>query len=78
MVHGHGSGKLRQAVRERLRSHRGVAGLREGAPNEGGNGATKESTTNANLLLVNGQITVVPGNVAGTYTNVGTVAVTSL
>jgi hypothetical protein len=27
---------------------------------EGGNGATKESTTNANLLLVNGQITVAP------------------
>ena len=40
VVHGHGSGKLRQAVRERLRGHRGVAGLREGAPNEGGNGAT--------------------------------------
>lgn len=40
VVHGHGSGKLRQAVRERLRSHRGVASLREGAPNEGGNGAT--------------------------------------
>jgi hypothetical protein len=28
---------------------------------EGGNGATKESTLNANLLLVDGQITVAPG-----------------
>jgi DNA mismatch repair protein MutS2 len=40
VIHGHGSGKLRQAVREHLRGHRGVASLREGAPNEGGNGAT--------------------------------------
>jgi DNA mismatch repair protein MutS2 len=40
IVHGHGSGRLRQAVREHLRAHRGVADLRPGAPNEGGDGAT--------------------------------------
>ncbi len=40
VVHGHGSGRLRQAVRQHLRSHRGVAGIRAGAPNEGGDGAT--------------------------------------
>jgi DNA mismatch repair protein MutS2 len=40
VVHGHGSGRLRQAVRQHLRSHRGVAGIRSGAPNEGGDGAT--------------------------------------
>jgi DNA mismatch repair protein MutS2 len=40
VVHGHGSGRLRQAVREHLRRHRGVADLRPGAPNEGGDGAT--------------------------------------
>ncbi len=40
VVHGHGSGKLRQAVREHLRSHRAVASLRPGDPDEGGNGAT--------------------------------------
>jgi DNA mismatch repair protein MutS2 len=47
VIHGHGSGKLRQAVREHLRGHRGVAGLREGAPNEGGNGATVVSLRSA-------------------------------
>jgi DNA mismatch repair protein MutS2 len=47
VIHGHGSGKLRQAVREHLRGHRGVAGLREGAPNEGGNGATVVSLRGA-------------------------------
>ncbi len=40
VIHGHGSGRLRQAVRQRLRSHRGVAEIRSGAPNEGGDGAT--------------------------------------
>ena len=40
VVHGHGSGKLRQAVREHLRGHRAVAHLRPGDPEEGGNGAT--------------------------------------
>jgi DNA mismatch repair protein MutS2 len=40
VIHGHGSGRLRDAVRQHLRGHRGVAGVRSGAPNEGGNGAT--------------------------------------
>lgn len=40
VVHGHGSGRLRQAVREHLRGHRGVDSIRAGAPNEGGDGAT--------------------------------------
>jgi DNA mismatch repair protein MutS2 len=40
VVHGHGTGRLRQAVREHLRGHSGVASVRSGAPNEGGNGAT--------------------------------------
>jgi DNA mismatch repair protein MutS2 len=40
VIHGHGSGRLREAVRQHLRSHRGVAEIRSGAPNEGGNGAT--------------------------------------
>ena len=40
VVHGHGSGRLRQAVRQHLRAHRGVAEIRAGAPNEGGDGAT--------------------------------------
>jgi DNA mismatch repair protein MutS2 len=40
VIHGHGSGRLRQAVREHLKGHRGVAGIRSGAPNEGGDGAT--------------------------------------
>ena len=40
IVHGHGSGRLRQAVREHLRGHPLVAAQRPGAPNEGGNGAT--------------------------------------
>ncbi|HET9211623.1 MAG TPA: Smr/MutS family protein [Thermoanaerobaculia bacterium] len=40
VIHGHGSGRLRDAVRQHLRGHRGVAEVRSGAPNEGGNGAT--------------------------------------
>jgi DNA mismatch repair protein MutS2 len=40
VIHGHGSGKLRQAVREHLRGHRGISEIRSGAPNEGGDGAT--------------------------------------
>jgi DNA mismatch repair protein MutS2 len=40
VIHGHGSGRLRQAVREHLRGYRGVAEVRSGAPNEGGDGAT--------------------------------------
>jgi DNA mismatch repair protein MutS2 len=40
VVHGHGTGRLREAIRDHLRRHRAVASLRAGAPNEGGNGAT--------------------------------------
>lgn len=40
IIHGHGSGRLRQAIREHLRGHRGIADIRSGAPNEGGDGAT--------------------------------------
>lgn len=40
VIHGHGSGRLRDAVRSHLRTHRGVAQIRSGEPNEGGNGAT--------------------------------------
>ncbi|MEO8503290.1 MAG: Smr/MutS family protein [Acidobacteriota bacterium] len=40
VIHGHGSGRLREAVRQHLRRHRGVIDLRPGAENEGGNGAT--------------------------------------
>jgi len=40
IVHGHGTGRLRDAVREHLRRHPAVATYRAGAPNEGGNGAT--------------------------------------
>jgi DNA mismatch repair protein MutS2 len=40
VIHGHGTGRLRDAVREHLRAHAGVSGIRAGAPNEGGNGAT--------------------------------------
>lgn len=40
LVHGHGTGRLRDAVRQHLRNHPAVADFRPGAPNEGGNGAT--------------------------------------
>ena len=40
VVHGHGSGRLRQAVREHLRHHPAVAAHRPGRKGEGGNGAT--------------------------------------
>ncbi len=40
VIHGHGTGRLRDAVREHLRGHSGVAGIRAGEANEGGNGAT--------------------------------------
>jgi len=40
VVHGHGTGRLRQAVRSHLRAHPAVAALRAGADNEGGDGAT--------------------------------------
>jgi DNA mismatch repair protein MutS2 len=40
VIHGHGTGRLRDAVREFLRSHVHVRDIRPGRPNEGGNGAT--------------------------------------
>jgi len=40
IVHGHGTGRLRDAVRAHLRKHPAVDEARPGAPNEGGNGAT--------------------------------------
>jgi DNA mismatch repair protein MutS2 len=40
VVHGHGTGRLRQAVREHLRRHPAVAAQRPGEAGEGGNGAT--------------------------------------
>jgi DNA mismatch repair protein MutS2 len=40
VIHGHGTGRLRQAIREHLRSHAAVAEQRPGEPDEGGNGAT--------------------------------------
>ncbi len=40
VVHGHGSGRLREAVREHLRHHPAVASHRPGRKGEGGNGAT--------------------------------------
>ncbi len=40
IIHGHGSGRLRSAVRQHLRSHPAVAGHRAGRAQEGGDGAT--------------------------------------
>jgi len=40
VVHGHGTGRLREAVRAHLRSHPAVETQRPGAANEGGDGAT--------------------------------------
>jgi DNA mismatch repair protein MutS2 len=40
IIHGHGSGRLREAVREHFRGHPAVATLRAGDAREGGNGAT--------------------------------------
>jgi DNA mismatch repair protein MutS2 len=40
VVHGHGTGRLRDAIRDHLRSHPAVASFRPGDEREGGNGAT--------------------------------------
>lgn len=40
IVHGHGTGRLRRAVREHLRRHPAAATQRPGRQNEGGDGAT--------------------------------------
>jgi DNA mismatch repair protein MutS2 len=40
VIHGHGTGRLRQGLREHFRSHPAVAGLRAAEAREGGNGAT--------------------------------------
>ena len=40
IVHGHGTGRLREAVRAHLRGHPAVASWRPGERGEGGNGAT--------------------------------------
>ncbi len=40
IVHGHGSGRLRKAVREHLRQHPAAAAARPGREEEGGDGAT--------------------------------------
>jgi DNA mismatch repair protein MutS2 len=40
IVHGHGTGRLRTAVRKHLKGHPQVASFRPGAAAEGGDGAT--------------------------------------
>jgi DNA mismatch repair protein MutS2 len=40
VIHGHGTGRLRRAVRQHLRDHPTVAEQRPGGPAEGGEGAT--------------------------------------
>lgn len=40
LIHGFGTGKLRAAIREQLRKHRGVRSFRRGDEREGGDGAT--------------------------------------
>ena len=40
VIHGHGSGRLRRAVRQHLRGHPAVAAQKPGRPEEGGDGAT--------------------------------------
>ena len=40
VIHGHGTGRLKRAVREALSRSSHVASHRPGAPNEGGEGAT--------------------------------------
>jgi len=40
IVHGHGTGRLREGLRDHLRKHPAVSRLRAADPREGGNGAT--------------------------------------
>ncbi|HEY3806404.1 MAG TPA: Smr/MutS family protein [Kofleriaceae bacterium] len=40
VVHGHGTGALRNAVRSHLGQHKGIETFRAGEPNEGGDGVT--------------------------------------
>ena len=40
VVHGHGTGRLRDGLREHLRGHRAVSSIRAADAREGGNGAT--------------------------------------
>jgi DNA mismatch repair protein MutS2 len=40
VVHGHGTGALRSAIRDHVRKHPAVAKSRAGEPNEGGDGVT--------------------------------------
>jgi DNA mismatch repair protein MutS2 len=40
LVHGHGTGRLRDGLRDHFRTHPSVASLRKGERNEGGDGAT--------------------------------------
>jgi DNA mismatch repair protein MutS2 len=40
IIHGHGSGRLKSAVREHLRDHPAVAAHKAGGPGDGGDGAT--------------------------------------
>jgi DNA mismatch repair protein MutS2 len=40
VVHGHGTGALREKVREELRKSRYVSRFRSGGPQEGGEGVT--------------------------------------
>jgi DNA mismatch repair protein MutS2 len=40
VVHGHGTGALRSAIRTHLATHHGIATFRAGEPNEGGDGVT--------------------------------------
>jgi DNA mismatch repair protein MutS2 len=40
VIHGHGTGRLRDGLRDHLRKHGAVESLKAGDRNEGGNGAT--------------------------------------
>ena len=40
IVHGHGTGKLKAAVREALRGHPGIAQVEDAPQSQGGSGAT--------------------------------------